>query len=423
MRALPLGVLERQESVALLREHRPELGAGDPDLAAVAAELGDLPLALHLAGSFLERYQHADVGAPAAYLTRLRRPDLLAHRSLTGGDLSPTGHDQHVARTFALGHDRLDPADATDKIAIGLLSRAAWFAPGEPIPRDLLSASLGPAEAEPEDGLGFEDALHRLTDLGLVDAQAHGALVLHRLLAAFARAEAEDADEARSSVEGAVLVAANRLNKDGYPAPLLAWQPHLRAVAENAAAAGSARAGGLHNELGYHLRIIADLAGARAAFERALAIDAAAFGPDQPKVATLVNNLGLVLKDQGDLAGARAAYERALAIDEAAFGPNHPEVATDVNNLGLVLKDQGDLTGARAAYERALAIDEAAFGPDHPEVATDVNNLGSVLQAQGDLAGARAAFERALAIAEKALGPDHPKTLIYRRNLEALPKP
>ena len=417
VRALPLGVLARQESVALLREHRPELGADDPDLAAIAAELGDLPLALHLAGSFLERYRHAELGAPAAYLARLRRPDLLEHRSLTEGDLSPTAHDQHVARTFALSHDRLDPADAIDAAARGLLSRAACFAPGEPIPRDLLSASLDLAEAGSEDGLGFEDALHRLTDLGLVDAQADGALVLHRLLAAFARAEAEDADAARSSVESTVLAAANRLNKEGYPAPLLAWQPHLRAVAEAAATAGSAGAGGLCNELGAHLHMVADFAGARAAFERALAIDETAFGPDHPTVAIRVNNLGTVLRDQGDLAGARAAFERALAIDEAAFGPDHPNVAIRVNNLGRVLEDQGDLAGGRAAYERALAIDETAFGPEHPNVAIRINNLGSVLQDQGDLARARAAYERALAIFEKAFGPEHPNMAIGVNNL------
>jgi hypothetical protein len=37
-----------------------------------------------------------------------------------------------------------------------------------------------------------------------------------------------------------------------------------------------------------------------------------------------------------DLAGARAAYERALRIDEAVFGPEHPNVAIRVNNLGGV---------------------------------------------------------------------------------------
>ena len=76
--------------------------------------------------------------------------------------------------------------------------------------------------------------------------------------------------------------------------------------------------------------------------------------------------LGTVLKALGDLAGARAAYERALAIDEAAYGTEHPSVAIRVNNLGGVLQDLGDLAGARAAYERALAINEKFLPPDHP---------------------------------------------------------
>ena len=55
--------------------------------------------------------------------------------------------------------------------------------------------------------------------------------------------------------------------------------------------------------------------------------------PEHPYVATTTNNLGLVLKDLGDLAGARAALERALAIDEAAFGPDHPKIQTVWENL------------------------------------------------------------------------------------------
>ena len=142
--ALPLGILQRDESLALLRHHRPDLAAGDADSEAIAAELGDLPLALHLAGSFLARYRQAIT--PAAYLAQLRQPTLLAHRSLQGGaltrELSPTQHEQHVARTFALSYDRLDPADPTDASALALLARAAYFAPGQPIPRDLLLATI-----------------------------------------------------------------------------------------------------------------------------------------------------------------------------------------------------------------------------------------------------------------------------------------
>ena len=64
---------------------------------------------------------------------------------------------------------------------------------------------------------------------------------------------------------------------------------------------------------------------------------------------------------------AQAAFERALRIDEAVYGPEHPKVATDVNNLGSVLWALGDLAGAKVAFERALRIDEAVYGPAHPE--------------------------------------------------------
>ncbi len=58
IQALPLGLLERPESVALLRGFREDLKADDLDLEAIASELGDLPLALHMAGSFLRTYRH-----------------------------------------------------------------------------------------------------------------------------------------------------------------------------------------------------------------------------------------------------------------------------------------------------------------------------------------------------------------------------
>jgi hypothetical protein len=136
VRTLPLGILQRGESLALLRHHRPDLPADDADLNAIAAELGDLPLALHLAGSFLARYRQ--VVTPATYLSQLRQPDLLKHPSLQGRqltrDLSPTQHEQHVARTFALSYDRLHLADPTDASALALLA---------------LCRALGPRPAHP----------------------------------------------------------------------------------------------------------------------------------------------------------------------------------------------------------------------------------------------------------------------------------
>jgi tetratricopeptide (TPR) repeat protein len=455
--SVPLGVLGRSESVALLGKHREDLDQTDPLLNDIAQELGDLPLALHLAGSFLGRYRHAALGQLAHYVEQLSRPDLLEHRSLTVGGRSPTGHEEHVARTFALSHDRLDDGSAVNALARTMLACAACFAPGEPIPRNLLRLCTG-VETDSYGELRFEDGLQRLRDLGLIAEQKEGALVLHRLLAAFAQGQSCDPVSVRTQVEGKVAEEANRLNEAGYPAPLLPWQPQLRFLAERATD-GSQHAAGLLGNLAYHLRLAGDIQGAKVAYERlvaserarlgpdhpdlmpglnnlgsvlnalgdraaarsayeeALAIGEGTLSPDDPRIATCVNNFGMLLKEQGDLAAAQAAFERALAIDEASFGTDHPSVAKDVNNLGGVLYDQRDLAGAKAALERALATFERALGPLHPYVAATVNNLGSVLREQGDLAGARAAFERALGIDETNFGPDHPDVAVRVNNL------
>ncbi len=110
VQSLPLDVLRREESIALLRQHQPD--AGDATLDAIAAELGDLPLALHLAGSYMARYRRAIT--PAQYLEQLRDPNLLEHPSFKGSGISPTGHVQNVYRTIALSYDKLDPDDPVD---------------------------------------------------------------------------------------------------------------------------------------------------------------------------------------------------------------------------------------------------------------------------------------------------------------------
>jgi tetratricopeptide (TPR) repeat protein len=414
VQALPLGVLSREESVALLRKFRPDLGDDEAD--AIAEELGDLPLALHLAGSYLARYRHAVT--PENYLAQLRTPNPLAHRSLQDGGISPTQHAQHVARTFALSYRRLDPADPTDALALALLSRAAYFAPGEPIPRELLVATLG-RDDDPEKALQAEDGLARLVELGLLETEAEGALRLHRLVGAFVRKVAADA-EAQGAVEEALLAEANRLNEAGYPAPLLAWQVHLRAVTDAAQEREDERAARLCNSLGRHLYMIGDYAGARPYYERALRIREQVLGSEQPDTATSLNILGRLLKDMGDLAGARPYLERALRIQEQVLGSEHPDTAISLDDLGSLLKDMGDLAGARPYYERALRIREQVLGEEHSDTATSLNNLGLLLQAQGDLAGARPYLERTLRIKEKVLGGEHPDAAISLNNLGAL---
>ena len=336
---LQIGTLPRAVSIELLRKFRPDLPAEDQTLDALAAELGDLPLALHLAGSFLERYAEAPDGQPAAYLEALRRGGLLQHPSLQGryAKLSPTSHEAHVGRTFALSIERLKPDDETDAFALALLARAAHFAPGEPIPRHLLFKAVDLDEGDPEARLRAEDALGRLTALGLLEAGKAGGLVMHRLVAEFARNSGE-VEEARNAVEESLWAEARRLNNAGIPGPLLAWQTHLRAVTESAQLRDDTAAAGLCNTLGYHLRMIGDYPGARPYYERALAIweKVLVLGAEHPDTARSLNNLGFLFQSEDDLAGARSCYERALAIWEARLGPDHPDTKLARGNLAAL---------------------------------------------------------------------------------------
>jgi tetratricopeptide (TPR) repeat protein len=412
---LALQTLPHAQGIALLRKFRPDLSETDPDLAAIADEMGDLPLALHLAGSFLAKYRH--VITPAAYLAQVRDPALLQHRSLRGSGISPTGHDLDVGRTFALSYKQLDPTDSTDALAMQLLARAAHFAPGEPIPRALLTATV---EAADEDAaLQREDGVERLIAFGLLESETDGALRLHRLLGVFVRATAGD-DAALAAAEDAMLQEARRLNNAGYPAPLVALQTHLRFISDRAGTRSDTKAAYLYLALGWHLTAIGDYRGARPYFEQALAICRMVWGEHDINTATSLNELGRLLRAQGDLAGAHLHLEQALAIYRAVLGDEHPNTATSLNNLGFLFQAQGDLAGARSYFEQALAIRQAVLGDEHFDTATSLNNLGVVLQAQGDLAGARSYFEPAVEIYRAVLGDEHPTTAIGLNNLGAL---
>lgn len=418
VKTVPITTLPRPASIELLRRFRSDVPGDDPVLDSIAGELGDLPLALHLAGSFLQSYRNSPFGAPVAYLESLRKTDLLAHPSLQGrgAGISPTGHEAHVGRTFALSLDQLDPESTADALALKLLVRAAWFAAGEPIPRALLLQSAEIDSSDMEAALDGEDALRRLNDLGLLEVDDRGNPLMHRLVAAWARSEAE-AGLGRIAVEEMMIAGAIRLNESRNPAPLRAWQAHLRFVTDRASSRQDEMAARLCEEMGLHLWHEGDYAGGRPYLERAVALQEAISGSEHPATARSLNSLGCLLGVQGDYPAALLACERSLWIREKSVGPEHSDTAQSLNDLGWLLVRQGDPAGARPCFERALSIREKVLGPDHPDTATSLDNLGGLLEDQGDLAGARAYYERSLAILEKVLGPDHPDTAFNFNNL------
>ncbi|MCG8353004.1 MAG: tetratricopeptide repeat protein [Chloroflexales bacterium] len=418
----PLDVLDRLESKTLLRQQRSDLC--DADAGALAAELGDLPLALHLAGRFL-----AGPGKGLTmeyYLAELRSSRIFERLSqeATGGRL-PTGHDRDVVRTFALSYERLDPNDATDGLALLLLARAAHLVPGEVIPAWLLRAILvihGNDQTVDVNGvdvkLTAETVLQRLIGLGLLD-RTDADLRMHRLVGAYIRQISTDT-AAQADVERMVLAVARHLGDARTFSSLMVFMPILRGVTDMALPREDLGGARLGHWLANHLRRLGDYATARHYAERALVIRERLLGPTHPDTASSLHIVAALLKNQGDYAAARPMLERALAIREQELGPDHPDTASSLNNLAALLRSQGDYAAARPVLERAVAIRKQTLGLQHPALARSLNNLAELLAEQGRYAEAQPLYERALAIKQQVLGRWHPETARSLNDLASL---
>jgi hypothetical protein len=234
-------------------------------------------------------------------VAELKGPAVLKHESLQGLDLtsSPTNHVLHVGRTFALSYERLDRATTVDTLALMLLARAAHFAPGVPIPHDLLLPTLN----QPDRGLDAARALRRLLDLGLLTETTNVTSTLHRLMVQFVGDSSND-PAAESDVAQVLLTRADELNAQAQPATLLTLQPHLRAVTDARQAKNDALSAALCNALGLHLRMVADYSCAKLYLERALAVRKKLRGRPLDRAQSL-QNLGDLLEAQGEYKKAR----------------------------------------------------------------------------------------------------------------------
>ena len=236
---------------------------------------------------------------------------------------------------------------------------------------------------EEEAWLLSEDALNRLINLGLLQQESDGTLLLHRLLTLFVRERTNDSNP-QAAVERVLLTEAERLNEAGYPAPLQAWQPHLHHLTDAATKREDELAANLCNAMGYHLNTVADYKNARPYFERALAIREKVLGEEHSDTATKPQQSGRIIAGLWGSMRAPAPTMNGLWLSaRRCWERNIHHTAGSLNNLGLLLHAQGQYESARPYYERALAIYEKVLGEEHPLTATSLNNLGDVIVCSG----------------------------------------
>ncbi|MEU5324345.1 tetratricopeptide repeat protein [Streptomyces sp. NPDC021056] len=439
-----IDVLPLDDGLALLSRYRqPTSTAESLALAAIADELGQLPLALHLAGSYVSRFK-ATV-TPDSYLGQLRRSPAVDHRSLSASGISPTRHIQTIAATFALSVDRLG-----DEPTRRCLLHAAYLAPGQGIPRPLLLSSLGLDDSE-DAAMALEEALQRLADLGLVQMTADGVPRLHRLVAAFVQDRLGD-PESLHQVEVQVWTHCDGHSFGGTPATRAAVEPHLRVLTERALLRRDLVAAALANVLGIYLGRRSDRDGSVSWLQQALVIKEEIFGVDAPETAKDLNDLGYAylggptrvlaepylerarclwdprregtnlaatLDNLGQLQMGSGRWDlaepylrEALDIRLRELGPNAYPTSVTIANLAQIAVERGDLATAMDLARRAVDIRES-LGERCDPTSTAMSHmlLSNVLYEAGDRGAALRHDERALELYQDALGARHPRTL------------
>jgi tetratricopeptide (TPR) repeat protein len=173
---------------------------------------------------------------------------------------------------------------------------------------------------------------------------------------------------------------------------------------------GSLELGRAYLGLEYSYDQIGRFADARAAGERALAIEQAKLGPDHPEIALVLNNLGNIAQDEGAPDAARGFYERALAIRErsvAKAGDDPRGIAMVANNLGMLAIDAGRYDEALDYLHRAVEIRQRA-DPEDPVITLPMGSIATVFQKRHQYADALALYEKSLVMVERKLGKEHP---------------
>ncbi|GAB2999825.1 FxSxx-COOH system tetratricopeptide repeat protein [Saccharothrix stipae] len=413
---LDVDVLNRAESVALLRRRVPEMADDAAD--ALAAWLGDLPLALEQASAYLETTE-LPVGA---YL------DLLRTRSV---EMIGRGRVAGRGKTLATLWDlSLTALKEQDWAAVQLLDLLAWMAP-EPVPLDLFTAH---PEVLPEplaevatDPVGFAETVGALAGWYLARRSGDEVTIAHRLLqqSLRARTTTTPAQDPTSPVSVVQQLLAADLPGEIMTAPQnwprwRALLPHVLTVHEdstNTPSITTEHTAWLLDRAATYLETHGRPGDAHPMFERALAITEATSGPDHPDTLTTRNNLARWRGAAGDPAGAAKAFAELLTDRLRVLGPDHPDTLTTRHNLAYWRGAAGDPAGAAEATAELLTDRTRVLGPDHPHTLSTRSNLARWWGEAGDPAGAAEAFAELLTDYLRVLGPDHPDTLSTRSNL------
>ena len=95
-------------------------------------------------------------------------------------------------------------------------------------------------------------------------------------------------------------------------------------------------------------------------------------------------NYANVLQQMRRFAEAEVMTRKALDIDTAYYGDDNPIVATDLNNLGVLLMKMGRYNDSEPNLRKALAIRDRSLPIHHPEIEISLESLRDLAELRDD---------------------------------------
>jgi RNA polymerase sigma factor (sigma-70 family) len=393
------------------------------EAAAVAAEVGHLPLALALAAAVTAGHRLAY----GAYLHQLRTLPVEEYLTRPEGQ----AYSQGVAAAVLLS---LQAARAADRVGVNartLEILAVLSAAG--IRLEVLHTA-GQAGVLASGGhrvpaAVVDRALEWLSHRSLLSVSLDGqTVIMHRLVAQVVR----DWLARRGRLAVVCRAAASVLEAQAIALRRSQDRPAVRDIPQQVAALldnTAGLAGEADKELArillrlrfvalYHLIELGDSTLQAIAVGEPLTSDLERLlGPDHPDTLNARNSLAAAYLAAGRVAEAIPLFEQTLAARERLLGPEHSDTLTSRNNLASAYQDAGRADEAVQLCELNLAARERLLGVGHPRTLSSRSNLAAAYRAAGRVAEAIALIEQTLADRERVLGADHPDTRASRKNL------
>jgi tetratricopeptide (TPR) repeat protein len=371
--------------------------------------LGCLPLAMELAGAFMEQQSIA----ASEYLARLQRTSGLP---IDDAQYRPPDYQVGIRLVWAESFKTLhrQAPQATD-----LLSLAAFLAPDD-VPRPvlergahLLSASLREIALSTDH---LADLVARPQGFSLVSTKGDG-FSMHRVIQTVLR---QDLNREKQVQWAATAVRLMKYNLPARVADYRIWDRVGRLIEHALTAADHAV--DLSIEPADSVWLIdrgitfltetnnnPDEIGSR----RNKALQIAEALPNGPPH-WLLNNHALWLMETHDHEGAKKLFERAIETVRKQEGADSPSLGSAWANLGAIFQEEGQLEKAKNCLERALAILDRKPSFVEPVRATAHSRLGQILFGEGDRERAAVHFNQAVRGYEYALGPGAQDTILAR---------